>query len=122
MKVVVDCERWVRGRYKKYGRSCLLNEKGNRCCLGFVAKVLGYRDGSIQTLLAPAKILETRQSNVLCDVQETERGVFVRNSVFSAEAMGLNDYASIDDAERRRRLVVLGKEHGVEFEFINVPA
>jgi hypothetical protein len=108
LKVVVDCEAWARGKC-----SHLLDPQGKMCCLGFVAKKLGYSDADILNWSCPASVQALKHDhNVL--VKEEE------DTAFTDLAVEINDDMHIDDKTRMKRLRALGKEYGVHFTFSNI--
>jgi hypothetical protein len=124
LKIVVDCDRWCRGSNSgTAGGSRLLTGRGYRCCLGFVAKKLGYTDASLMAVGTPAELEDhpSRNSNVLCYPRLTDNGDDVRITRFTSLATEINDDREISDTERMSRLRALGRKHGVLFRFANIP-
>jgi hypothetical protein len=123
MLVVVDGQHWLRGYKKnsKAGPICLLNRKGKRCCLGFLAECFGFRDYELRDVRRPA--------HIRADDRDKRRRVPVlfkdssaADSKFTREAMRINDSVNIGDARRVAELKKLGARRGIEFVFQNLDA
>jgi len=131
----IDREKWCRGGNN--GPSCLLNERGNMCCLGFGAiqitgldpsDIKGY--GEFSEL--PPKWFDKLEADgaPFCEVNEGEYDYdrTIENTKFHDTAIKYNDYrlgspsynntfTIRDEADRERLLTALFKENGIEIEF-----
>lgn len=115
MKVVVDRKTWLRGEGGE--NSYLKRDDGKMCCLGFACVQAGLDKDDIAGRYSPADVIE--------------RGIRLPAGVFSlvspsgsdsqvCESLMLtNDDKHYLDEEREAKLITLGKEVGLEFEFIN---
>lgn len=104
LKVIVNRKRWYRGQGDEY--SALLLDNNKMCCIGFLARKLGYTPKDI------------RNRATLYEVSNRDEFENEYDSTLS-EAYKVNDEIMITDNKRERRLITLGKRMGVQFEFIN---
>ena len=107
IQVEVVRKKWYRGKGGDDSR--LLCESGQMCCIGFLARRLGYKPREIRdvsTLVDTEDYLKVdsfayEQDSILCDCYE------------------VNDDTAISDATRERKLTALGKKMGVRFTFVD---
>jgi len=107
-KFVVDRSTWNNGRHGK-GLAELLNKKGYRCCLGFVASQCGVSDEKLLKVLQPKYLKAWIRPLTDLHFKETE---------LSKIAMDINDSPSLNDDQREFRLKELFAEHGYSIEFV----
>lgn len=116
--VVVDVDKWCRGG--KGGKSALLNEEGNKCCLGFATEQLAdcklpapERVGFFGTPVSYSRYAGK-------SVPLLTEGWSSRSYIHSpglGEMMGVNDDPNITDSTRMRKLRALAKKAGFKFSF-----
>lgn len=92
----IDRRRWVRGHIG--GRSALLNEEGNMCCLGFACRKEGIPEKDLKDVLNPFQVKNSRE-RVLSLV--TKRGY---NRKATGDAVDINDNTIITEQEREAQL------------------
>ena len=114
MQFVVYRNNWRHGgcNHQKHGFTSLLNNKGYRCCLGFVCQQLGVSDEGLMDIGTPRCINDNEQ-NLL-------KGVlffYGLNNMLAFNAVIENDNKHLSNSERERRLTALFKEHGHELVF-----
>lgn len=115
--VTVKRSNWRRGGslidfLVKYGRIRLLNDMGNKCCLGFASQQIGdLKDGDLLNRTYPSSL-----GIVVKDLSEIVNGD-VENTEFSKEAVKINDSSIITDAEREAKLKELTIKHKCDFQF-----
>ena len=113
--VVVKRRTWARGSRLPTNR--LLGSDGMRCCLGFVMQAEGYTDDELLGHSLPARsALECGRLTGLC-VQWGDQESLVVDTALADQAMGVNDSASLSDAERERRLLKLFKDSPYNLRF-----
>jgi hypothetical protein len=105
-KVIIDNQTWLRGGNSPDGLSSLLHhESRQRCCVGFVAKEMGFEDRGME---GEAYMSELCLDNDNIDDPFHELGVY-----------DINDNRNIKDHRRRQMLKRKFKKIGIELEFIN---
>jgi len=113
MKLVIDRKTWYRGKGSKDSR--LLNNEGQKCCLGFLATACGIED---------EKIFNTSKCDFLDfeDVEKFPRTICDKLGYDTALTMSLyeiNDSYYFDNIQREKLLTEQFVEAGIEVEFIN---
>lgn len=124
MKLVIERERWFRGQGAAI--SCLLNEHGQMCCLGFFGVACGYGADAILDLADPENVVRGRL-NLWPDwalVERDERDLddeYIGRRAFNApdihDLIVANDDAMLPEPERESRIAEIFAKHGVEVEF-----
>lgn len=133
LKIIRD--EWARGGNN--GLSSLLNDDGNKCCLGFAAlqitgltenQIRGYREFSE----FPSELFDKLDTDgaPFCEVYEGEYSYdnTIENTIFHDQAIKINDYrlgslvyADIftikSEADREKLLIELFKEYGIKVQF-----
>lgn len=132
-KVVISRATWVRGThalgpgnrtYDERGSSMLLNDKGHRCCLGFVgqqlcgvtdeeAKVSYYPSGGRVVQKFRRHLPELFSGYVISE--ETQRDL----STVCNTILRINDNNTIKGDRREKELIELFKSIDVEIEFVD---
>ncbi len=108
MKVTVDRQKWYRGQGGI--NSCLLRKQdGKLCCIGFLAQTLGLRDTAITEVCCLNGVADTERAGI---------AFHANYATYLNIAYTLNDDRNIADDVREEQLVSIGKEMGVEFEFV----
>lgn len=125
LNVVIDRAKWRRGGRPstssydpgrvsdKYGDTKLLNDMEMMCCLGFCALALGIAKNRLKAFPNPVNLGEVIEPIT----QISPENGLVEDSRFSVDAMAVNDSRGISEEERESRLIELGKDNGVNFEF-----
>ena len=123
MRYTVNRGQWVRGRLG--GESLLLNDRGNKCCLGFVALQDGFYEDDLAMIAEPSSMdlleehlgMKTAFGEVKLspscppdDLFSFDSGRSEDRLVF--EAIRINDNASINEFSREYLLRRLFLEHG----------
>ena len=118
---VIDRALWLRGGGAK-STSCLLNDEGKRCCLGFYGKACGLTDGMQlhtadpeQLDLASKKALGVAGASWLFQEDEyrnTNSGT-TNNLIFE------NDSRYSTDEKREAVITRIFAENGITVTFIN---
>lgn len=124
MKFVIDRSVWRcgGGGPAKHGTGCtyLLNEQGFMCCLGMVAKQLGYKDKEILNCGEPDEVDSDRENLLVRKIDGSDFNTYHKNSELSSKAIEINDDDDkLNDEERELRLVALFAQEGHEVEFVN---
>ena len=120
-KYIIDRSRWRwGGPYydEKRGYTRLLNQEGFMCCLGFLAKQCGCSAQRILNVPVPRKInwkVAGLDRKALSDLLTPDGA----HSEFSSIAIDINDAVDLSKEDREDRLIGLGKNHGIELEFIS---
>lgn len=119
-EVKIDRAKWRSGSEGQYsngkGESCLLNEDGYRCCLGFAAQQLGgLSDKDLLNKLMPVYLM--REIPRLTVRDDGSGFLPYSNTEFSKEAANINDSSWIIREQRERSLTQLFAEAGIELTF-----
>ena len=110
--VVVKRETWARG-FRGHTNK-LLDEKGMRCCLGFVMQAEGFTDDELYDHSLPVvPALKSNRPTGLCKLHEHG----LDNNKLTDAATRTNDSAAFSDAERERRLLELFKDSPYNLRF-----
>lgn len=81
---------------------------GTMCCLGFAALEMKW----LEDVAFPASL-----ERLIPKLTELHGGALY-NSDFSVQAAQINDDRNISDQERMEKLTDIGRDHGIEFEFV----
>jgi len=131
-KLTVDREHWCRGELG--GESGLLNDHGNKCCLGFLALDLGFTEHEIQGVgdMSDFDWSKTSVQEALARVDDNLHPIGTINtqaddyggdymaidvSDFHQAAIKVNDNLKIKEATREEQLIELFGNHDVELSF-----
>lgn len=123
---------WTRGRGSD-SYNYLLDYCGGKCCLGFAALALGYKEEHIECVGRPDEVVEILTRN---NVKEEDANLWFDGSVkrrsgslgigddfcISAtmeEIIECNDSDEISDEEREEKLKKLFSKMGVEVNFVD---
>lgn len=108
LDVEVKKSEWMRGQGAL--PSYLLDMFGMRCCVGFLARVLGVEDKELQLCKTLSSInIQTQQATKFQN----------HNYINLSDAYRTNDDQSIDDEERMKQLKQLGNRMDVNFTFVD---
>lgn len=119
IKVIIDRAKWDRGFVNMSSRA-LLNNKGGKCCLGFVCNALGISDKEICEVEAPANLAEYNTniystiSSLICKVGKY---TFSHNN-FVSKVIKDNDDPYLSDPEREKLIAANLAACGFDVEFI----
>ena len=108
--ITIVRSRWLRNNGMS-AQSVLLDEQGRKCCLGFA-------------ICQISKLPKERLLDKMCP-----RDVFAKESFLTDEdlwdnelatdAMAINDYYGITEAEREKKLTNLFRKHGFKLRFVD---
>jgi len=134
-KVVIVRATWVRGTcllgpgnptYDERGISMLLNDKGRRCCLGFVGQQLcEVTDDEAKTSYYPSNrwVLQKFHQHLpgLFKDKLLARGIGAKADLSEVcnDIVAVNDTQALTDEEREKKLIELFKKIDVEIEFVD---
>ena len=109
---VIDRAKWL---IAKPHDSCLLNNEGKMCCLGFLAKALGADSGDIRDQKCPEYVVS------FVDWPEfllVERGNEIIDSPTAGTLMKINDDKKEPKARREKRIAKIFAENGWNVTFV----
>jgi hypothetical protein len=129
MKFTVEIKTWARvNEDLDMGESNLLNDLGNKCCLGFVCEQLGIPNIKLLEVSEPAYLFNLDHSNKTTEEQDklletlssfVERNkTHFKNSSLTVKAISINDNKNITDENKINGLKSLFKEYNHEIEFV----
>ena len=112
--IEIDRSRWARkipGKrsYKLFGETCLLNSRGNKCCLGFISSALGVEDHDLRDVGVPSSI--KKEVFPLSVQVEGTWCTYYENTELSTNAITINDNDEIAPKDKERLLKELFKDH-----------
>jgi|SRR5580698_3376967 hypothetical protein len=126
---VVKRKTWYRGKGSE--NSCLLNDAGRMCCLGFYAEACGLDRKTIRDLSSPRDAVQItqqgettskdgdivcRKSNVVWSTKLVSN-VYMINIPTCNTMMEVNDNKKLSDEERETKLTALFKRLGIKVKF-----
>lgn len=103
----INRAKWARGG--EGGQSALLNEDGNKCCLGFYALACGAKPNQIAGHGCPEDAWPVKAGRWLL-----EDG---KDSPDCYELVNVNDNVNLTDANREEEIKRIFKKHRVEVKF-----
>jgi len=125
MKLVIKRKTWLRGATGGSGSSCLLDDKGRMCCLGFFGRARGLRPKEIRNVGTPSGVCEYDDKAVvkifgpLVVLQEyKESEGYVEDSDLADHLMTANDDEDISDKSRETKIKKLFAKIGVKVTFV----
>jgi hypothetical protein len=98
------------------GLTLLQNKEGYCCCLGQIAKQIGFVEKDIAYRGEPC-LIPKLQPCILTRLDDYDDGDYYYNSKFSDELMAINDDRYIDIIERERQIIEKAKEFKVTIKF-----
>ena len=105
--LTIKRSQWCRGGKEKYGPSMLCNDRGFRCCLGFLGRACGLKDGQMVDIAAPISE-ELGEGRNLFPKPKEDWGVF----------MEVNDDPNMSSHQREKKLTELFKDElGIKVKF-----
>ena len=126
MKLVIKRSQWARGGFN--GPSKLLNDVGNMCCLGFLAKECGYSDVQMRGLNFPYQILDEEGADQstnhfpdgICRIMKTlPSGKPWTNSELTSKLIRINDDDGMSESYREDAIADLMGKLDVQVEFVD---
>ncbi len=111
-ELVIDRSKWMRGAL--VNETCLLDEDGKMCCLGFYALACGAGKDEIRNVFEPDGLAFHVPG--LTERGEGEAGI-LRNTAFTRSAVPINDTRSMGEDQREEALIDLFKENDVSLSF-----
>lgn len=137
LKVIVDRKRWYRGLLPDH--SALIVDPGgaqygvskkyadHMCCLGFACIAAGLSEDDILGTRTPADVFDDEPNPIVPDglsklvLPYGTSGSVVRwtDSAICISLMDINDNRDISEKFRENRIKDLGKQVGLDFEFVN---
>jgi len=114
-QLLIDRNKWCRGKINNNHGTALLDDGGMMCCLGFYCKQIdGMEDKDIHEIAVPAQIGKTlvEKLSILVDDEYEEE-----NNDFSDTAININDNMSISEEDRENRLKEHFASNGIEIKF-----
>ena len=128
-KVRINRAKWINGAYGAYGESngygytSLCNEMDMRCCLGFaINQVCNIKYEDLEGVASPIEICVlknkklTNKLSLFINNISTE-GYAVEETLFTQEAIKINDDSMISLENREEMLIELFKENNIELTF-----
>lgn len=119
-KIVIDRSKWRTGdkgsNATGKGSICLLNDKGCKCCLGFITQQITKK--KIKDLAEPCDcdfsvpLLNTRYPSIFDDV------FYYKNTELSDKAIAINDDGSTTIKEKEEALKKLFKDTPISLKFV----
>ena len=106
----VKRSKWYRGQGGDFS-ALLLRNDGKRCCIGFVGQQCGIPDKALLNRAVAFDVRDDRWPKWILEVNKSA-------STDIYEAYGVNDSATISDAERERRLKAIFKRNGDRIRFV----
>lgn len=94
----------------KWGRHAMLNIRYNMCCLGFLAKACGYKDGQLVGRSAPY----AEWTKVPKAFRNTPSGLA---TAALDEAISINDSVTISAPNKETQLIKLFADNGIKLSF-----
>lgn len=117
-KLVIDRQKWDRGRSPSLDQPIALLSDSGMCCLGFFALSCGYTEEEITDIAAPSDLNNPSRipdwmiyKNEIFDTWE--------DSISCQNLMGINDDTKITDTKREELIRMEFAKNDVEVEFIN---
>lgn len=109
-KFRINRKTWLRGTLN----SCLLNEDGKKCCLGFYSLARGLNKRDIVNKFEPSELTKDDNSFMLpelcCDAGDSK---------IASRLMCINDNSNTTDKVKEKAIKNNFKKLGVEVEFYN---
>lgn len=112
-KYTIDRNTWYRG--KSHEGSSLLRSDGLMCCLGQMAKQMGYSKEELEYRVEPRSLLRAGIDNKFPSYLINE---YQRQTDTCCRMMDINDCPLTSDEQREQRLIEIAAANGDELEFI----
>lgn len=129
-QLTIDRSKWRTGgiimdpeQYKKYGGTYLLNKEGMMCCLGFYCEQIGgISKDKLLGIASPENLNIDDVHNIESLVKKDfdyEDDYTLLPSLFTSDAIEINDSPDISSEVREKQIVEHFKNHNVEVIFEN---
>jgi hypothetical protein len=117
----IDRAKWYRGKGPK--ESCLLNDEGQMCCLGFFAKACGIEDDKIQGKACPPEVhyggdCDDWESVLIRGERSSTFGVVDDMSFTAHSLMITNDYMHHSDQVKEEKIIKEFAYYGITVKFV----
>lgn len=140
MKLVIDRNTWLRGGFERnQGYSCLRDEQGRKCCLGFYLEACGFSQTQITGSGSPHDVFSflgprtaaRRNWKPRWLLRKDNKGVVFDDSSDCSTLMNVNDNVHIEDptsleilseADREKQIKKIFAKHGVTVTFVGPKA
>lgn len=103
----VKRSKWVRGG--RFGRSLLLNEDGNMCCLGFLGEACGVPTDQLGGVGMPQSVIDYNKYPTGDEPDGINWDKFAN----------VNDALDVTDSVREQTLMQLAEDNGFTFVFVD---
>lgn len=114
LNVVIQRKKHIRGQKSP---SCMRNENGSMCCLGFAAVAAGIPKECLMYKSSPCELFVTaKQRKILEKLELVDK--FKRNSSAAVDLMIANDSKDLSGKEKEKEIIRLGKQIGINFSFV----
>ena len=110
----INYRKWLHGQ--RGGLSCLLNDKGKMCCLGFECVARGLDSNEIKNKSTPESVVSNMYD---VDILSMTHDHADTHSV--GMAVEINDDNRINDKTRIKKLKKLFRRRGIKLSFTNLP-
>lgn len=111
---IINRKNWHRGQNSKYQSRLLVPQTGRMCCLGQIARQLGYAKEEIRDVCGPED---------LNDISKFEKCGFVYDTGtvtgLTVNMIEINDSGEILNKEREAQLIKVAAKKNIKLEFIN---
>lgn len=122
MKLVIDRETWVRGDSMN---AALINNKGQRCCLGFYLRACGVPDEHMREIGDPETMLQRTSAKVPEQAQwliaKASPLDLPKQNTACNELIHDNDGGFFKETVREKEIAKKFAAHGVEVVFVDRP-
>jgi len=116
-RLTIQRSKWLRGA--KDG-SCLLNDEGRMCCLGFSARYnFKWAKDDILGVATPDGYSKKREIYKDCSLLKESKSGLIVDSEFASSAININDSSLIRGKIREQKLIKLFKENGINLKFVD---
>ena len=113
MNLVVKRSKWLRGAGPN-GDSYLLHPTNRRmCCLGFLARAVGYKPCEIKGTHTPAYVKDPSKFPAAIVSGDDD------NTLLCDDMMDTNDSATLNDTQREYKLTRLFKKADIAITFVD---
>ena len=119
LNVVIQRKKHLRGQKSP---SCMRNENGSMCCLGFAAVAAGIPKECLLNKQTPYNVYIHGNDNVRSILEKYNFVLFDNNpkvhSPIMCELMDTNDSAILSSKAKEKEIIRLGKQIGINFSFV----
>lgn len=113
---------WSRGKGSVH--SCMLNNKGQRCCLGFYAKACGIPDAKMKDKTDPVSMIMTSPFDSTADILWKTFLIEGSNGKedcadLTRHIIAMNDETRVTSERREKKLTKFFKRVGIKLLFVD---